>query len=153
PTLDSRWDHLVASHPQASVFHRTGWLRALAKTYGYRPVVVTSAPPGQQLSDGIAFCEIRSWITGPRLVSLPFSDHSQPLLNEKFDSLDLSNWLQTARSRFRWKYVELRPVSARPEWGRALETSQSFWLHTLSLAPRIERLFSNMHKSSIQRRI
>jgi CelD/BcsL family acetyltransferase involved in cellulose biosynthesis len=153
PTLDPRWDHLVASHPQASVFHRTGWLRALAKTYGYRPVVVTSAPPGQKLSDGIAFCEIRSWITGSRLVSLPFSDHSQPLLSEALDSLDLPKWLQTARSRFRWKYVELRPISARPEWGSALGTSQSFWLHTLSLEPRIEQLFSNTHKSSIQRRI
>ncbi len=151
--LDPRWDHLVASHPQASVFHRTGWLRALAKTYGYRPVVVTSAPPGQQLSDGVAFCEIRSWITGSRLVSLPFSDHSQPLLNENFDLLDLPKWLQTARSRFRWKYVELRPVSARPEWDRVFETGQSFWLHTLSLEPRIEQLFSNTHKSSIQRRI
>ncbi len=153
PLLDPRWDHLVASHPQASVFHRTGWLRALAKTYGYRPVVVTSASPGQQLSDGIAFCEIRSWITGSRLVSLPFSDHAQPLLSEKVDSLDVPKWLQTARPRFRWKYVELRPVSARPEWSRTLETSQSFWLHTLSLEPRIEQLFSNTHESSIQRRI
>jgi CelD/BcsL family acetyltransferase involved in cellulose biosynthesis len=153
PLFDTRWDDLVASHPQASVFHRTGWLRALARTYGYRPVVLTSSPPGQRLSDGIAFCEIKSWITGSRLVSLPFSDHTQPLLSEKVNSLDLPKWLQTARSRFRSKYIELRPVSAQPEWSRALESSQSFWLHTLNLKPSIEQLFSNTHKSSIQRRI
>jgi hypothetical protein len=153
PLLDTRWDDLVASHPQASVFHRTGWLRALARTYGYRPVVLTSSPPEQRLSDGIAFCEIKSWITGSRLVSLPFSDHAQPLLNEKGDTLGLTEWVHSERARFGWKYVEFRPVSARPEWSRALETGQSFWLHTLSLEPPIEQLFSNTHKSSIQRRI
>jgi CelD/BcsL family acetyltransferase involved in cellulose biosynthesis len=153
PLLDTRWDDLVASHPQASVFHRPGWLRALARTYGYRPVVLTSSPPGQMLSDGIVFCEIKSWITGSRLVSLPFSDHAQPLLRESANSLDLPEWLQTPRSEFPWKYVELRPVSALPEWSRALESSQSFWLHTLSLKPPIEQLFLNTHKSSIQWRI
>jgi CelD/BcsL family acetyltransferase involved in cellulose biosynthesis len=153
PLLDPRWDELVASHPQASVFHRTGWLRALAKTYDYRPVVLTSSPPGQRLLDGIAFCEVKSWITGSRLVSLPFSDHAQPLLSGKRDTLELAEWVQMARSRFGWKYVELRPVSARPEWSPALESSQSFWMHTLSLEPRIERLYGNLHKDCLRRRI
>ena len=153
PLLDTRWDDLVASHPQASAFHRTGWLRALAKTYGYRPVVLTSSPPGQRLSDGIAFCEIKSRITGSRLVSLPFSDHAQPLLSEKGDTLGLPEWVHTARSRLGWKYIELRPVSARPEWSPAFESSQSFWRHTLSLEPQIEQLYCNLHKDCLQRRI
>ena len=153
PLLDPRWDDLIASHPQASVFHKTGWLRALARTYGYRPVVLTSSPPRERLSDGIAFCEIKSWITGSRLVSLPFSDHAQPLLNEKEYAQDLPEWMHTTDSSHGWKYVEFRPVSVRPEWSPAFEASQSFWLHTLNLEPGIEQLFSNTHKSSIQRRI
>src|SRR4051794_39851978 len=85
PLSDSRWDDLVASHPKASVFHHRGWLQALASTYGYRPVVMTSTPPGKPLSNGVVFCEVRSWITGPRMVSLPFADHCEPLLSESDD--------------------------------------------------------------------
>jgi CelD/BcsL family acetyltransferase involved in cellulose biosynthesis len=153
PLLDSRWDKLVAIHPQSSVFHTSGWLRALARTYGYRPIVLTSSPPGQSLTDGIAFCEIKSWITGSRLVSLPFSDHAQPLLSEEGDTLELPEWVQTACSTIGWKYVELRPISAQPEWSPAFETSQSFWLHILSLAPPANQLLLNTHKSGFQRRI
>lgn len=73
PLLDSRWDDLVASHPRASAFHHKGWLEALAITYGYRPMALTSSPAGKPLSDGVVFCEVKSWITGNRLVSLPFT--------------------------------------------------------------------------------
>src|SRR5580704_3941281 len=103
PMLDRRWDELVASHPKASVFHCKGWLKALSATYGYRPVVLTSTPPGQQLSDGIVFCEVKSWITGNRLVSLPFADHSEPLLNESGDLFQLTEWMQAERSLHKWK--------------------------------------------------
>lgn len=79
PLIDSRWDDLVETHPSSSVFHRKEWLKTLADTYAYQPFVLTSTAPGMKLSDGIAFCEVKSWVTGKRLVSLPFSDHSEPL--------------------------------------------------------------------------
>jgi hypothetical protein len=153
PMLDGRWDELVASHPRASIFHHKGWLEALVRTYGYRPMVLTSAPAGKQLSDGIVFCEVKSWITGSRLVSLPFADHSEPLLNENDDSLELTEWMRAECSKHRWKYIELRPVSWEMHLDCPLVKSQSFWLHTLSLAPSLDRIFRDFHKSCIQRRI
>src|SRR5277367_2751106 len=95
PLLDPRWDQLVASHPSASVFHTSGWLSALAKTYGFRPIALTTAGAGQPLSDGVVFCEVRSSFTGARLISLPFSDHAQPLMNESGDPLELQQWMET----------------------------------------------------------
>jgi hypothetical protein len=153
PMLDSRWDDLVASHPKASVFHQKGWLMALARSYGYRPVVLTSARPGERLSDGIVFCEIKSWITGSRLVSLPFADHTEPLLNECGDAFELTDWLRTECREQNWKYIELRPLS----WGMHAESpltaSQSYWFHTLDLTPSLDQVFRNLHKNCIQRRI
>jgi hypothetical protein len=153
PTLDSRWDDLVASHPRASVFHHKGWLQALARTYGYRPIVLTSTPPGERLSDGIAFCEVKSWITGSRLVSLPFADHSEPLLNEFGDSFELTEWMRTECREHNWKYIELRPLSWEMHSDCPLVASQSFWLHTLDLTPSLEQIFRDLHKNCIQRRI
>ena len=64
PMIDSRWDDLVETHPNSSVFHRKEWLKTLADTYAYQPLVLTSAAPGMKLSDGIAFCEVKSWVNG-----------------------------------------------------------------------------------------
>ena len=60
PIVDKRWEALVASHPRASVFHQAGWLKALAVTYDYKPLVLTSTPEGRPLQDGIVFAEIRA---------------------------------------------------------------------------------------------
>src|SRR5512136_1015169 len=79
PLVDSRWREFVANHPSSSVFHTPEWMHAMKLTYGYTPLVLTTSPPGKELANGIAFCRIHSLITGTRLVSLPFSDHCQPL--------------------------------------------------------------------------
>jgi len=153
PLLDPRWERLVAAHPSASVFHTRGWLKALNKTYGFRPVAFTSTEASNQLSDGVVFCEVRSSFTGARLVSLPFSDHCQPLLNERGDSLELELWMEGECARRGWRYAELRPTSWATRVGSSLVATESFWLHTLDLAPSIEKIFHNTHKSCFQRRV
>ena len=80
PLRDERWASLVESHPHASVFHSNNWLKALRSVYGYEPVVMTTCPPGARLTNGLVFCRVNSWLTGRRLVSLPFSDHCEPLI-------------------------------------------------------------------------
>ncbi len=79
PLRDHRWPSFLQRHPQASVFHSVGWLEALHRTYGYEPVAFTTSPPTSDLKRALLFCRIRSWLTGHRIVSLPFSDHCAPL--------------------------------------------------------------------------
>src|ERR1700730_12166707 len=79
PLSDPRWAQFVGRHARASVFHTVEWLKAIQLTYGYRPVVLTTPAPADPLNDGVVFCQIRSWLTGSRMVSLPFSDHCEPL--------------------------------------------------------------------------
>lgn len=153
PLVDSRWDDLVQTHPKASVFHRRGWLHALANTYGYRPIVLTSTPAGKRLADGIVFCEVKSWITGTRLVSLPFADHCEPLVEEGGELLEFLTWMRVERDRHDWKYVEMRPLSWETNAAPSLMASQSYWFHTLDLTPSLGQIFSGLHKNSMQRRI
>lgn len=153
PLSDSRWDELVARHPRASAFHRRGWLESLARTYGYEPLVLTSSPAGEPLQDGIVLCRVASWITGTRLVSLPFADHCDPLLQDADESREFSNWLQAECDRKRWDYVELRPLSWNQPADGVLKASGSYCFHTLDLTPTLEQLFRNLHRDSIQRRI
>ena len=153
PLFDPRWDVFVATHRRASIFHETGWLRALAKTYGFRPVVLTSAQGDDRLSWGLVFCEVKSWVTGVRLISLPFADHAEPLVDSLEDRLLMQEWVRAACLRDRWKYVELRPVFWEAGSKTSFVVGQQFWLHNLDLTPSLDQLFSRLHKDCFQRRI
>jgi hypothetical protein len=153
PVLDPRWRDLVACHPNASAFHQVGWLEALASSYRYRPVALTNSPPGKPLSDGFVFCEIKSWITGNRLVSLPFADHTEPLQDGIGNSSEFLDWIRAESTHHDWKYVELRPLSAKMPSDSPLVASKSFWFHTLDLTPSIEKIYQGLHKNCLQRRI
>lgn len=135
------------------MFHTAQWLSALHHSYGYEPVVYTTTPPATDLSNGLVFCRVHSWLSGSRLVSLPFSDHCQPLANAA-ELTEMMDWLRASRHRKRWKYIELRPQclesrSRTPE----LTRTESFSLQTLDLSPNLDTLFHNFHKSCVQRKI
>jgi hypothetical protein len=156
PLLNGRWQKLVERHPHASVFHHVGWLNALHRTYGYEPVAFTTSPPTSDLEDGILFCRIRSWVTGNRLVSVPFSDHCAPLSepDEKFESLICH--LYTGRAGQRWKYVELRPRSRSFEEAvkkLGFKPAAKYVLHRIDLEPAVEEIFARLNKDSVQRRV
>jgi len=156
PTKDARWAELVERHPRASIFHTVGWLKALRKTYGYEPVAFTTSPPTGHLENGLVFCRINSWLTGRRIVSLPFSDHCEPLCDSAQELNFLVRYLQTALEHKEWKYLEMRPVGE--EFGRMgksvgfLPTTR-YYLHSLDLRPDLDDVFRSVDKDSVQRRI
>src|SRR5271165_6522575 len=83
PLQDPRWNELVLEHAWGSLFHSPSWLEALRSTYGYDPVVISTCAPNRPLTNGLVFCRVESWLTGRRFVSLPFSDHCDPLVNSR----------------------------------------------------------------------
>jgi CelD/BcsL family acetyltransferase involved in cellulose biosynthesis len=153
PLTDQRWDDLVARHPRASAFHRRGWLEALRLTYGYKPLVLTSASAGERLTDGVVACRISSWLTGARLVSLPFSDHCDPLFGDSSEKSLPIDLLVDEFAGQRCKYLEFRPLRAWASLPNRFHPSESFYLHELDLGPSLEQLFKGLHKDSIQRKI
>ncbi len=96
---------------------------------------------------------MHSWITGSRLVSLPFSDHCEPLLSGEEDAAEFLAWITAEGNRNKWKYVELRPHRWKPIGTLSLFPTQPFAFHVLSLEPPLSQIFSAFHKDSMQRRI
>jgi len=153
PLCDPRWDLLIRNHPQASVFHTTSWLRALNTVYGYTPVVVTTCPPGTPLTNGVVFCDIKSWLTGRRFVSLPFSDHCDPLVDDPNELETLLSHLTSRVDANAKTYLEIRPKSCEPSSGSRLDRSEMYHFHLLDLRRSESDLFRNFHKDCVQRKI
>src|SRR5688572_19937574 len=153
PLGDSRWTNLVRRHRDASVFHTSEWLGALQRTYGYQTVAFTTSAPDMALEDGVVFCQVRSWLTGRRLVSLPFSDHCEPLVASAERFAAISEHLDGIRRRDGWDYIEVRPLTTLMEGAAHATAADRYWFHRLDLRPSENALFAAFHKDSIQRKI
>lgn len=154
PLEDVRWNDLLADRAQSSVFHTIAWLTALQKTYRYQPLALTTTAPGQKLENALALCRVESWLTGRRLVGVPFSDHCEPLVTcpQELESL-LAGAARVALEQG-FQYVEVR--ARRTDRSAASPPSPSvvrYWLHEIDLSPRLDAIFERFHKSSTQRKI
>ena len=153
PLRDARWCALVARHPRASIFHTTEWLEALRRTYGYTPVAYTTAAPEDDLRDGLVFCRVESWLTGRRLVSLPFSDHCEPLIDDAADLRALFLALDNALLEEKLRYIEMRLQDAADAGLAPFRPYSSYCFHRLDLRDDLDVLFKSLHKDSIQRKV
>jgi lipid II:glycine glycyltransferase (peptidoglycan interpeptide bridge formation enzyme) len=153
PLQDQRWNALVQGHAHGSVFHSPGWLEALRTTYGYDPVVISTCAPNETLTNGLVFCRVRSWLTGHRMVSVPFSDHCEPLVNNADELHCLLSTLKHRVDDGEWKYIEIRPVTLRPSSRSGLTQSLTYEFHRLDLRKSKQVLFRGFHKDCVQRKI
>jgi len=153
PLEDRRWAELCQQSPSTSVFHSTGWLAALRQTYGYEPIVYTTCPPCKTLTNGMVFCRITSWLTGRRMISVPFADHCEPVLEGPEQRQEIFAALNRTLQGERLKYIEIRPLRVDLSAESSLCEAKSFWLHWLSLRPTLANLFRGLQKDSTQRKI
>ena len=151
PLSDPRWEPFIEGNESACAFHSSGWLRALAKTYGYEPLAVTSSPAASELSDAVLLCRVESWATGRRLVSLPFTDHCQVLANDDTNVPELAKHVAEFAAREKYRFCELRPLA--PVRFGDQHRSGVYAIHWLDLRPSIESIFRGFDKDSIQRKL
>lgn len=150
PVRDERWTDLIAKNDQSSLFHSPEWLVALQRTYGYEPVAFTTTPDEAPLREAVVFCRVNSWMTGRRLVSLPFSDHCQPLVDDDSSFTVMLESLQRVAGA-EGRYIELRPVHASLPVG--FHPTARFYWHTIDLRPDLDDIFGRFHKSHTRRAI
>jgi CelD/BcsL family acetyltransferase involved in cellulose biosynthesis len=151
PIQDPRWNELIERSAASSLFHSPRWLNALQRTYGYEPLAFTDALPGKALRNGLVCCRVSSWMTGRRIVSLPFSDHCEPLTESPEALSALLESVKTLRGAA-CRYIELRPRDmALADTG--FDVAAGFWLHALDLRGDLAGIFGRFHESHTRRAI
>lgn len=83
PVKDTRWDTFVENHPFGSIYHLSTWKKVLEKSFkhikGHHLALIDSQT--NIIQAALPLFEVRSWLTGNRLVSTPFSAFSDPLIS------------------------------------------------------------------------
>ncbi|SOB75148.1 FemAB-related protein, PEP-CTERM system-associated [Marinobacter sp. LV10R510-11A] len=118
------YDRYVASHPQATPYHRSAWLQATERAYGHTGWLITVHHNGS-LCGVLPLVEVKPPIGTASLVSLPFCDLAGALA----DSADIAERLiaeaKTLAKTNRIKILEIREGGAVLEREAALETEQT----------------------------
>jgi FemAB-related protein (PEP-CTERM system-associated) len=70
--VSARWDAFVLTHPQATFFHRSGWLRVIERSFGHRGFFLYAERDGV-IEGVLPLAEVKSRLFGHSVASLPFA--------------------------------------------------------------------------------
>lgn len=80
----NEWEMYVKKHPCGTIYHLPQWKEVFEKSFPYRPFYLFARDETEKLCGIFPLFLIKSWLTGNRLVSLPFSYISGPVVNSSF---------------------------------------------------------------------
>ncbi len=107
PRTDPRWDTFVERHTKGTFVHTSMWTHVLADTYGYRPRYL-AVERSDEIVAGMALVLIRSFLTGNRVVSVPFVDECPPLAEDAEHLRALLAAAIEVQRQDKARYIELR---------------------------------------------
>lgn len=148
PLSDGDWDARVTTREDHTIFHRSAWARVLADTYGHRPNYLRFLIDSREVAL-VPLMEVRSFLTGRRGISLPFSDFASPLWTEIGQADEVyKGMMDFARDR-KWDHLEIRGGSVKPPGARPFHNYDG---HQLDLRQGIEMIWRGLD-SSVRRAI
>ncbi|MCG2767286.1 MAG: GNAT family N-acetyltransferase, partial [Anaerolineae bacterium] len=134
----------VDSVPNANIFHHPAWTSLMAECYGYRPFVVATCDEKGEIKAGLPLMEVNSWLTGRRWISLPFTDHCNPLYRGDTPPRELFEYLSELQREHDVPRVEIR--SAVPRGHQAHEVHSQV-LHVQVLSPDTRAVHGKLHEN------
>lgn len=87
PQDSARWDAFVTQHPQGSFFHLSGWQKVIQDAYQHTCWYYLVEEAGRIVAV-LPLAQIKSWLFGNKLISLPFAV-SAGLLSDNDDASKL----------------------------------------------------------------
>jgi len=156
PITDPRWDKFVESHPFGLVCHLSGWKRILEQSFnhmkGYYFVLFDE---NDKIKAGLPIYEVKSWLTGKRLVSIPFATLCDPLISTSEEmTVLLKEVMEFSRDR-NISYLEIRTLfspSLVKKNGRLYKTSD-YRHHYLPLDATPDLLMQSFHRTCVRKNI
>jgi len=156
--LDDRqmasWDAFVGAHDAGSVYHTSAWRSVVKKAYGHEPLYFALMDEMGSIIAGLPVFLVRSSLTGTRLSTLPCAQSCDPLVGEEQHYHDLKQGILEFMSRRGIQNWEMKTTKAFTfEKGDTAVSHDDYVNHVLRIDRSVNDLFSNLHKSSIQRAI
>ena len=107
-----RWDAFVMASPQATFFHRAGWLRLLEQIFGHRGYFLYAQRDGV-IEGVLPLAQVKSYLFGHALTGLPFAVYGGVAAVSEEAAAALELEAQTSAKQLGAEHLELRNTVAR----------------------------------------
>ena len=153
PIQDSRWDAFVKRHPFGWVVHLSGWKQVLETTFphmkGHYYAVVD--PKTNEIKAGLPLFDVRSWLTGNRLVSIPFATLCDPLVSSAEEMEVLRREAIHLFEKKNFSYLEIKMLHVAPFVESKNFADECFFKHHyLELADGPDALWRNFNYKAVR---
>jgi hypothetical protein len=145
---DPRWADFAATHPAATPFHHPDWTRLIARCYGFRAFALAVCDATGVIQAGLPVVEVPHLRSGPRWVSLPYTDYCPPLVSTGEQEEQLVAALRRSSRAAGVRRIEIRaPIADGSTAGPGALR------HVLALGPDPAEVYAGFHRSQVQRSI
>jgi FemAB-related protein (PEP-CTERM system-associated) len=107
-----RWDAFVMACPQATFFHRAGWLRMIEQVFRHRGFFLYAEREGR-IEGVLPLAQVKSLLFGHSLVALPFAVYGGVAADTEEAAAALEQEAQTIAKQLGVDHLEFRNVQAR----------------------------------------
>ena len=156
PWTDARWDAYVASHPRATLYHTSAWIKLVCEIGRYPSLSIIHEDDGN-VTGVLPLVAVDSRLTGRRISTLPFSDSCFAIADHEDAARALIEGGRAARARRGAAFYELRGPSALRD-GRDVEPdsfsrSTHFANYVVPLAGDTEAVFKTFARTAVRQTI
>ena len=114
----ARWEAFVNACPDASFFHRLGWREVIQTAFGHRTRYLL-AERGDRIAGILPLAEVKSFLFGHALVSLPFCAVAGVASTDEEATRALQEAARVLGGKLGAQHLELRnPAPRQPGWPR-----------------------------------
>ena len=135
------WDAFVTSHKDSTNYHQYGWRKVVEKSFGHRTMYLAATNSHNQICGILPFVQMKSWLFGCFLVSLPFFNYGGLLTSEDSAAVMLLNASRKMLSGTGVNHIEFRHLTMCDE---VVETKQHKVTMILDLKPTEEEQWSSL---------
>ena len=149
------WDDMIMNHPLGSVFHHTSYGKVIQSTFNHMtPYYVSLIGTDGNCKGGLVLFLVRSWLTGNRLVSIPWAAYGDPLIRSSEEFELLFEEVNNLSQRVNASYVQINSRKSRAFLNKVkiMTPIEYDKAHLLDLTKGQDTVWQGLHKS-IRRRI
>ena len=155
PIKDPRWDRFVMDHPFGWICHLSGWKQVLENSFnhmkGYYFALVDEK---DDIKAGLPVFEVKSWLTGKRLVNIPFASLCDPLVSNSADMKELVKASLKLKNELKSSFIEIRTFQSGSMLnGDRLSQLNHYKNHYLLLQNDIEQIKKGFDRKTVRQSV
>ena len=133
------WDDLLLAGGNYSFFHTSSWAKVLSESYNYKPIYF-SLIQNSKFKVLLPVMEVKSFITGTRGVSLPFTDYCSPIATDETLFRGTFEKVLQFGKKNNWKTFEIR--GNENKYCKHVTACSTYYTHSLNLAKDRQEIFA-----------